>query len=204
METKKCSRCHENRPISEFYKYASGLFHSSCRACNAERMRKRRDANKDYFNKYQRERRHRLGLAHPYTESKRCSSYLGVHIAERALSKFFDNIVRMPINNPGYDFICGKGFKIDVKSSCLVNMTKTCDRWQFNIKHNDVPDYFLFLAFDNRSDLNPQHVWLVPRSVINGRYIISITRSPRVLAKWEIFEKPIDKVLSCCTELGKE
>lgn len=126
-----------------------------------------------------------------------CSTYLGVHVAERALRNFFVGIHKMPINNPGYDFICGKNFKIDVKSSCLrkvANRNKTF--WGFGIGKNLVADYFLCLAFDNRDDLNPLHVWLIPGHAVNQQEAIRIgSKSPR---KWQQYEKPIDKVITAC------
>lgn len=134
------------------------------------------------------------------SESKDCSQYLGVHIAERLLSKVFDDVTRMPYNNPGYDFICRKGYKIDVKSSVLIHERKY-NKWSFTIKHNKVADYFALLAFDNRDDLNPIHFWLVPNSVVSDKFGISISPNGRNIKKLSIYEKPIDKLEMCCNTM---
>lgn len=116
----------------------------------------------------------------------------------------------MPPGNHGYDFICGKGFKVDAKSACY-NLDGF---WTFGIKYNKISDYFACLAFDNRSALKPLHFWLIPgtanipygkgpadwkdkktRQVNN---FCQITINARTLDKWEEYEKPIDKVLTSC------
>lgn len=127
-----------------------------------------------------------------------CTVFLGVVVAEKVLSKVFKNVQRMPPNNPGYDFICGKGFKIDVKSACI---EKNTNRWAFNIKRNQVSDYFLCLAFDNRKDLNPEHIWLIPGSLLNNLMNASIARS--TLEKWSQYEliDKLDDVVTCCDTL---
>lgn len=129
-----------------------------------------------------------------------CSAFLGIYVAERALSKFFDNITRMPYSNPDYDFICGKGFKIDVKSSCLHHHTGN-PYWLFNIKKNVVADYFLYLAFDSRESLEPQHVWLIPGDVVNTKQTNGITNTVTAMKKWEKYERPLDRVVMCCSEM---
>lgn len=136
----------------------------------------------------------------PMESAKDCSMYLGIYIAERALSKFFDHIERMPINNPGFDFICGRGFKIDAKSSTMHNYknTRGYKRWEFHIKRNMIADYFLCLAFDDRENLTPMHVWLIPGDVVGTKKNLQISNSPVSLAKWSQYERPLDRVLACC------
>lgn len=129
-----------------------------------------------------------------------CSSYLGVYIAERVLSKVFKNVERMPYGNPGYDFICDKGYKIDVKSTC--HTKSRCKKYTFSIKRNKITDYFLFLAFDNRQDLNPLHLWLIPGHIVNNKITIEISES--TLDKWSEYEQPINKVISCCDTLRSD
>ena len=126
--------------------------------------------------------------------------YLGVYVAERALSKFFNDIQKMPMNNPGYDYICGKGFKIDVKSSCLHKYKNNRGqmRWQFTIRRNKIADYFLCLAFDSRESLTPLHVWLIPSSIVSNRTHLDITNTIEILSKWALYERPIDRVVACC------
>jgi len=148
---------------------------------------------------------HKSGRTRPMSDAKDCSYYLGVYIAERVLSKFFDNMIRMPSNNPGFDFTCGKGFKINVKSSVLhLYEEKNSPRWMFSVKYNKTADYFLFLAFDNRQSLEPQHIWLVPGNVVNEHSCISISDTTWGLSKFLEFEKPLDKVVACCNLMKKE
>ena len=128
--------------------------------------------------------------------NKTCSCYLGVVIAETLLSQVFKNVTRMPNGNIGFDFICGKGFKIDVKSACLVKNRNGC--WQFTINRNPSPHFFLCIAFDNRTDLNPLHVWLIPNHVVNHLLTASITESK--LKNWvdyELIDK-INPIVTCC------
>lgn len=138
----------------------------------------------------------------PMSENKDCPMYLGVHVAERVLSKVFDNVERMPMNNPGFDFICQKGYKIDVKSATIQlthgGKSKT---WQFRTRQNITADYFLCLAFTDRESLEPVHLWLIPSDVVSGRSTLSI--SPNRLNKWSKYELPakLDDVKDCCIKM---
>lgn len=127
----------------------------------------------------------------PMNENKSCASYLGVYIAENALRGVFDTMQRMPANNPGYDFICGKGFKIDVKSSTWFDHGN--GRWCFSINRNAIADYFLCVGFDNRDNLEPLHIWLIPGNLINHKK--NITISCNKINKWEAFELSVSKVI---------
>lgn len=126
----------------------------------------------------------------------KCSIYLGVVVAERMLSKVFKNVERMPLNNPGYDFICNNNFAIDVKSAC--HPKNRSDLWMFAIKRNQEADYFLCIAFDTRKDLNPQHIWLIPSTVLN--HLMGTSISISTLDKWAKYEliDKLDDVLACC------
>jgi len=187
METRKCSICGAERPLNKFAKTKCGHL-SFCYHCL---YLKRKQKSWD------------RGMSHPYYESKDSAVYLGVHIAERALSGFFDNIIKMPYGNPGYDFICGKGFKIDVKSSCLnaPSKNRVSGKWVFAIKYNDVPDYFLCLAFDDRDNLNPLHVWLIEGNLINHTLTFTIGNTSRSLSKWSKHERPLDRVVAGCAAI---
>ena len=107
----------------------------------------------------------------------------------------------MPICNRGFDFICGKGYKIDVKSSCRRIRNGRNDSWLFHIGKNTIADYFLCLAFDNRDMLNPEHVWLIPSSEVNSNITLSIFENPTSLAKYNRFERDLEKVNICCNEM---
>ena len=123
--------------------------------------------------------------------------YLGVHVAEHALSKVFKNVKRMPTNNPGFDFICSNDYKVDVKSSCLSSHHPP--KWAFSIRYNTTADYFLWIAFnDDHEHLTPLHIWLVPGHIVNHTSLISITENS--LDKWAAYEikGKLNDVKKCC------
>ncbi len=193
-----CKRCHRDLPAGAFHKNQTW-----CKECK----RIWYDQNRDAINIRVREWRHKnnaLGaqkhpsnLNRPLEEARDSAAWLGVYIAERALYKFFDHVERMPYGNPGYDFVCAKGYKIDVKSSCLhlEGSRQGHVYWSFAINYNKIADFFLCLAFDDREELKPMHVWLIPRSRVNGMKHLSIAQS--TTNKWIEFEKPLDKISEC-------
>lgn len=126
-----------------------------------------------------------------FKENKNCASYLGVHVAERVLKNVFKNVRMMPMGNPGFDFICNKGMKIDVKSACTSN-----GRWLFHIRQNKIADYFLCLAFGNRDVLNPLYMWLIPGNVVNHLKGTSVGIS--TIDKWYGYRLSINDVVTCC------
>lgn len=131
-----------------------------------------------------------------FNQNKDCPMFLGVHVAERVLSHVFKDAERMPINHPGYDFICNKGKRIDVKSACK---RKNRNGWAFLIRHNTIADYFLCLAFDNREDLTPLYAWLIPGSMVN--HLNSASISPSTIYKWDEYRLNLTKILDCCKTL---
>jgi len=150
---------------------------------------------------YETRGRDRLGIK-PMSENKECALYLGVHVAERVLSKVFKDVEVMPMNNPGYDFICNRGKKIDVKSSCtsLDKRSKNIRKsWNFCINKNKIPDFFLCLAFDNRNDLTPLNIWLIPSEKINDKVGITITETK--IEKWDQYKFGIESVVECCEKI---
>jgi hypothetical protein len=128
--------------------------------------------------------------------NKDCSNWLGDK-AETILMNMFDTVQKMPYDNPGYDFICGKGHKIDCKSRCLGK--RDINTWTFPIHKNKTADYFLCLAFDNRNNMTPLHVWLIPGIILNDKDSVSISKS--TINKWKQYEKSLDKVLVCCNTM---
>jgi len=179
----RCAYCGKTKTAKDFPASAK-----KCRTC----------ISKDALNK-----NHEAGRSNSMKIAKETTSYLGVYIAERVLSRFFNHIERMPYGNPGYDFICGKGYKIDVKSSCIHNGHGAMG-WIFTINRNRVADYFLCLAFDNRENLTPMHVWLIPGTVVNNKKSAWITNSAIALDKYSKYEHPTDKVIACCDEMRSE
>jgi len=131
--------------------------------------------------------------------NKKCSVFLGCYVAERVLSHVFKEVERMPFNNPGFDFICNKGFKIDVKSSCL----RINNQYNFNINQNEIPDYFLLIGFDNRVDLNPQRIWLIKGNLLNKLKSVTILNNVNGLSKYSKYEltDKLKETIECCSEL---
>ncbi len=99
--------------------------------------------------------------------NKDCSMFLGCHIAERVLIYVFKDVQKMLSNNKGFDFICNKGKKIDVKSCCL-DLKR--NNYNFAIGRNKITDYFLLIGFDDRTNLNPQHIWLIKSDELFNYY----------------------------------
>ena len=156
-----------------------------CKKCNKEKNRLYREANPEKAKAGQ------LSMS----ENKECAAYLGVYVNERLLKHLFNDVEVMPYGNKGYDFVCGKGYKVDGKSSCL----RKDGCWAFYINQNTTSDYFLLVAYDNRKDLNPLHIWLIPGHVLNNLTCTSISES--TLEKWAEYEKPINEVISCCNTI---
>lgn len=135
----------------------------------------------------------------PQFHNRQCSLFLGDTVAETVLSKVFKNVVRTPIGHVGFDFWCNNGFKIDVKSACAAANSSVILKWAFAIKRNKIPDYFLCIAFDNRQDLNPLHLWLIPSKVIN--HMTGVRIESDTLYKWKKYKLKLDKTVACCDTL---
>lgn len=150
-------------------------------------------------NEQHQEYRHRTGKNEPMNINKECAAFLGVYIAEEMLSHVFKHVERMPYGNPGYDFKCSKGYLVDAKCSCRRHSKIRADQWSFAIRKNCIADYFLCLAFDNREDLNPEHVWLIPGGTVN--HLTGLRISETRVDKWTQYEQHIDKVMACCNIL---
>ena len=138
--------------------------------------------------------------------NKKCSLFLGCHVAERVLSHVFKDTQRMPIHNPGFDFICNKGHKIDSKASCL----RKNNTYQFAINQNKIADYFLCIGFDNRESLNPQYIWLIKgdemlwdNKMLNEHVSLVIPNTIKGLSKvskYELTDK-LKETIECCNTL---
>jgi hypothetical protein len=125
------------------------------------------------------------------------STYLGIHIAEKKLMEVFENAKRMPYANPGYDFICGKGFKIDVKASCRRYRKGRKGEiiipfWQFNIDKNTMADYFFCIAYTDRISQKIEHIWLVPGQRVNYLRGLYISPSEKSQSIWRNYELEVD------------
>ena len=186
---KRCTKCGETKSIALFRRRTErgreGERYCHCNLCQ---------------NAYEREWKHRTGRSRAVVDAKETGPYFGL-LAERVLSKSFENVIHMPYGNPGYDFICGKGFKIDAKASCLRHLASRSHRWAFNIRKNVIADYFLCLAFNDRENLEPAHVWLIPGKVLCAKSGLWITNNLRSLAIWKSYEQPLDNIAATCNTL---
>lgn len=180
---KHCSRCNVVLPLAYEYKM--------CSECQT------------YFRVRGRYYTHSKGLNQSYEENKSCGLYLGVYIAEQILSNYFNSMEKAPMHTKGYDFICGNGFKIDVKSSSRRLSNRGKKVWQFDLRRNQIADYFLLIAFSEREHLTPLHVWLVPSNLYRERQKIGISDNSKSLDRWKQYEKPIARVIEKC-DLFKE
>jgi hypothetical protein len=200
IKKKRCPLCREMKEEKDYYLRTNGKLQSYCQECTKEKSRIWEENHPGDRLK----RNHKNKIYRPMEKAVDCTLYLGVVIAEKVLSNFFNNIIRMPHGNPGFDYICGKGFKIDVKSSCLFCSEKQSPHWIFSIKKNKIADYFLLLGFDNRKDLNPKYVWFIPGNKINNLVTLNITNIPKFLEKWDKYKKPLDKVIMCCNKMREK
>lgn len=219
LKTKHCNGCGEDKELTEFNVHKNGKrtgkLVSQCKECckrrnsawyaaNTERANAASRAwwksNLEKSRKLNRDNSYKHG-SKPALENKSSTTFLGCVVAETVLSHEFPGFKRMPNCNPGYDYECPKGYKIDVKSACRRHRKNGTDNWGFSIKKNKVPNYFLFLAFDNRENLNPEHVWLIPGDVVNEKIEITITDLPEILIRWSQYERSLKNVLKCCSKL---
>ena len=128
-----------------------------------------------------------MKIAPRYSLARRDCYHIG-NVAEKMIAGAFKNIHRMPVSNPGYDYLQTKtGKKIEVKSA-----TQRNGGWIFQVKYNKTPDVFVFLAFDSIERLQPVRMWVVPGEKINHRATIHITNTDEGLDKWHSYERSID------------
>jgi len=82
----------------------------------------------------------------------------------------FEDPIKMPYGNPGFDWLCKNGAKIDNKGSCLCYIEVGSPRWEFGIYYNNIADWFVLSAWDSRDSLNPLHVWIFNKNdIVRGR-----------------------------------
>lgn len=138
-------------------------------------------------------------------ENKSCTLWIGYVIGETILSKVFKNVQRMSTNHPGYDFICNHDKKIDVKTSCLHENGS----WLFDIDKNKEAEYFLLLAFDNRTDMNPMYIWLIKGDEIikdrplNDRMGLGISNNRRFTYKFDkyLLNDKLEEIKNKCESI---
>lgn len=198
IKVSECRVCGAELTEENWYPSHQKGSNHICKNCNVHKTKRWRKANQDKAIA-QSERGNRRQGRHPFDKNKDCPSFLGVHIAEHVLSHAFKNVKRMPINHPGYDVVCNKDKRIDIKSSCTLSRLVDgiqYSRWLFTINYNTTADYFLCLAFDNRDDLTPLHAWLLPGRKFN--YLKTTSISPSTIHKWDTYRLDISKISDCC------
>ena len=188
------------KPDSEFSKNASrkdGL-HNWCKDCVKEYDKTYRETYREKLNKCVREHHYKHG-SKPMSENKECPAYLGCYINERILQHVMPNAVLMDYCNPGYDLVCGKGYLVDAKASVTRYEKNKGPYWNFMIRKNTTPDYFLLTAYKDRESLDICHMWLIPGSVVNDKMGVTISLSR--IHKWDEYQIDHTEALSCVTEM---
>ena len=215
-EIKKRSAKHYQEHIDEIKEKCAKYYqeHSDKIKENVKKYRKEHsEETKEMFKKYRKEHseelkkygrkyyeevgREKRGQQSMYI-NKSCSSYLGIVIGERLCRHLFKDVKVMPHGNPGFDIICNKGKMIDVKTSATL-LDRGNPRWKFHIENNKIADFFICVAFDNRTDLNPLYMWMIPGSEINHLSAASIHLS--TIHKWDKWKIDINDAKLCCNEL---
>lgn len=84
-------------------------------------------------------------MPNPTKEDRNDTRFIGIYIAENGMNKLYENSKRMILNNIGYDIICPKGYKIDVKATVL----NRYNNFDFGINKNMIADYFALIGFNN-------------------------------------------------------
>lgn len=208
--TKTCSKCGTSKPLDEFHndksrKDGKNLYCKECiRDINKKYNRDHKEEVAIHNKKYNREHKDEIrqkGGHLPMHENKSCALYLGIVVAKRLCRHLFKDVEVMPNNNTGYNIICNKGKKIDVKSACITFSGKY-PRWLFRINKNTTADFFILIAFDNRIDLNPLHMWMIPVNEVNHLLRTSIFLS--TIHKWDKWKQDINNAQLCCTEIKAE
>lgn len=160
-----------------------------------------------------KEWRHKSGRQLPKEFNEDCSSWFGEFISQNYVMETFEDPVPMPPNNPGFDWICKKGQKIDHKGACLSYSNKSnWNGWNFPIRWNNIADYFILSAWDNRDSLTPLHVWIFHKNdIVRGRKFweregFTITNTPDKLKELEKFEVTdrLDKLKELCNRHRNE
>ena len=210
IKTKTCSKCHETKSLDEFpdRKDSKDGKRGACKKCvkkyhekyNQEHKEEMSEQHKEYRREHKNEIIQKRGC-HTMYKNKKSTLYLGIVIAERLIRHLFKDVEVMPYGNTGYDFVCNKGKKIDVKSG-RVTFSDGRPRWTFNIDYNKKCDFFILVAFDNLIDLNPLHLWMIPGKELNKQTSASV--SPSTLHKWRQWKRDIKDAQLCCAEMRNQ
>lgn len=163
------------------------------------------------YRDHQREWRHETGRQFPKEDNPDCSAYFG-DFTESLMIQTFECTIRMPYGNPGYDWTCKRGDKIDNKGRCLSYRPGQSPRCKFYIGYNNIADWFILSAWDSRDNLNPLHVWAFHNDdIVRGRKFwrrdtFTITNTPECLKEFEKYEVTdrLYKLKELCDKLKEE
>jgi hypothetical protein len=145
------------------------------------------------------------GMTNPYKENRTDNRFLGVYIGENAIHKIYEGSERKKLNNKGYDIICQKGYKIDVKTTILSQY----NTYVFDISKNKTADYFVMIGFNNIIDLKPLHIWIIRGNekldtgrIVNDLNKFIIVNEPFYISKYEKYEKydKLELLKTLCNE----
>ncbi len=157
---------------------------------------------------YIREWQWNTGICGPMSENEDCESYFGVYIGENYISKLFENPIRMPPNNPGFDWICKNGKKIQCEARCLHYIDGVFG-WSFTIDYNNMADYFILSGWNNRESLEPIHIWMIHKNDEirgdifwrrGGFWITNTSKKLKEFEKYELSDK-LDKLKEYCKNI---
>lgn len=203
-----CSACYagdgERHPTLKRSDFKTRLEYANTQA---QRLGFKDEAERAKINRWKR------GVQRPIEEAKDSGPYFGICIGEKYISKTFDNPKMMPYGNPGYDWICKNGLKIQLECRCLCD--NTCSpganpQFKFtHIDYNKVADVFILSGWKDRESLEPLFVLAFKKDdIVRGepfwmRNSLSITNSPGGLAEFKDFEvtNKLDKLKEMCKDI---
>lgn len=166
---KTCTKCHETKPLDDFYNHKKGK-NGKMSYCKECTIKK--------TGKYAQEHRE---------EGKEYHRKYNQEHRDEAREKAGQ--ISMYENKS-----CSKYLGIVIAERLIRHLFK-----DVKINRNTIADFFICVAFDNREDLNPLHIWMIPGSELNqkGKTSISLSR----IHKWDKWKRDINDAQLCCAEL---
>lgn len=135
------------------------------------------------------------GMPNPIRENRKDPRFIGLYVAENGVLKLFEGSKQMKRGNPGYDIICDKGYKIEVKAATLTRYNTLV----FHLEKNKIADYFILIGFNNIIELKPLYLWVIKsdeiirESCIKDIDVLSISNEPELAKPFEKYNR-IDKL----------
>lgn len=205
-----CSDCYANNGKERLHRLKRSDFETRLEYANiqAQRLGYKNEAERAKINRWER------GVQRPIEEAKDSPTYFGVCIGEKYVSQTFDNPKMMPYGNPGYDWECKNGLKIQHEARCLCKSEcaseGTNPQFKFtHIDYNKVADVFILSGWKDRESLEPLLVLAFKKDdIVRGepfwmRDSLSITNIPECLREFEKFEvtSRLDKLKDMCKDI---